>query len=706
MIDTIKLFAIKHRTAVSFATAFVVYAIFTAFYMGGAATNCTQYLLTFPGDNTAGLIAMFSIDNHDPWFGFTNVYSYPYGEVLGQPTHITAQTLFVPFWALAKLFGPVCGFNVLTMLGFMSASLAMFAFVRWLFGRFWPALLAGFAVAFTPYLQIKTGVHISYVFEAFFIATIWLFMAMWQKPTIKKAILLGLSVALFAYTDGYFILLGGVLVAGLLLGALGFDYFKNKRTISKELKQRVKLLGLAAGAAFVFALPVLYVMATSSGQINASLVATRDSIHNEAQVYGARPLEYLVPNPFNPILNKVFGDYGDRNNHGSNPAENVLSLSLTMLALAVYFVVWVYKNRGKKKQLKLVSGKLNVEFITVVSVVVLLMALAFSLPPKLGPIPTPTYFLIEGVALWRVFARLSVIVNIAMIILASGGLIVLLDRLKTRKKQMLLIAAAFVLVFVEYLTFVPPRKVGGYEQVPQIYHWLHSQNAYAEIAEYPLDEFAASGNPVFYDTYQRVHGKKLLNGVISSKEAIFARQAVRDLTNPQAVPGLRALGIDFITVHSPKDPGKIPGLTQRYVSKEPILQTDGKPNKIWGYSVDPGQKSEYAVAPTTGWHAPVKVNAIHQIQEMGDEGVLGFQNLARDHAKVTSVNLQLKVMAASKAGQEISIKQGNTVLWHGRIAAHEETISFTADPRKDVHIVAIKPGVPASLYASEISVVN
>lgn len=702
MIDRIKLFVLQHPTLISFSAALLFYGAMTVFYMGGAATECSQSLLSFPGDNTAGMIELYSVDSHDPWLGYTHAFSYPYGELIGQPTLITAQTLFIPFWYIAKMFGPVCAYNVLSMIGFMSASMIMFAFVRWLFrGRFLVALLAGYAVAFTPYLQIKTGVHISYVFEAFFIATIWLLLWLWKAPSLKRAILLGLSIAVCAYTDGYFILLEGTLVAALLLGAFGYDFFAAGRKVTAELKQRGVFILLALGVAFVAIMPVLYTVYSSGGQINRSLTETRDTISNEAQVYGARPLEYLTPNPLNPVLNPIFGSYSERNNHGSNPAENVISLSLILTGLAIFFLVAVYRHGGEKRLSKV--ARYDVRFLAVTMAAVCVGAGLMSLPPKVGPFITPSYVLIHIVALWRVFARLSVIVNIGLVVLASGGLVLLMERLRGRGRRIVLVLAVLALVFVEYLTCVPfARPVSGYQKVPELYYWLRTQRQYGAIAEYPLDEFAASGNPVFYNTYQRIHGKEMLNGIISNDQAIFARQALRDLLRPQTVPGLRALGISFITIHSPDDPGTIPGLTLRHVSDEKILETDGRPNKVWGYSVDPGQKATDVVAPIAGFHAPIKVNPIHQIQEMGHEGVLGVRALM-GHAEQSTVTIKLQAKALVPQGQQVRIIQAGKDLWDGTITSDYMPITFDASTEGDIHIVAVNPSVDATVWLSEIS---
>lgn len=373
----------QHKTLSYFTAATLVYLLLTMFYMGSAITNCTQSLTNFPGDNTAGMIAMFSVDGNDPWYDRTNFFSYPYGESLGQPTHVTAQAVFLPFWLLSKLWGPICGFNLLQLIGFMSAALMMFAFIRWLLkGREMVAFLAGFAVAFTPYLQITSGGHISYIFGAVFIAAIWLFLLFWQDPTWKRMAALAAIVALFGYIDGYFILLGGVLMAALVLSAIGFDIWTSGKKLTPALKQRLKLLGTALLVTVIFMLPIAYVQLKSASQISGLLADTRDSIQREAQVYGARPSEYILPNAMSPITSGIFGTFEERDTHGSNTSESILSLSLVMLALAVFFVANVIRTARQKGQQQLLRIRVSVTFTTTLFVSVFLLALLLSFPPK------------------------------------------------------------------------------------------------------------------------------------------------------------------------------------------------------------------------------------------------------------------------------------------------------------------------------------
>lgn len=704
-LEAIRIFVLRHRLAVSLSAAFILYFLCTVFYMGDAALNCSESLLVFPGDNTAGLIALFSIDSYDPWWGRSDIWSFPYGELLGQPTHITAQALFIPFWGLAKFMGPVCGFNILTMFGFVSAALTMFAFIRWLTGgRIMVAFIAGFAVAFTPYLQIKTGVHLSYVFEALFIGSIWLFFAFWRNPTWKKALLLGLFLALFAYTDGYFILLGGILIMTVIGSSIISEYIKSKYVLTKELISRLKLLAISAAAALVLIAPVLYVQFSAASQINDLLASSRDSIDREAQVYGARPLEYIIPNAFNPVLSPIFGTYAERDNHGSNSAENVLSLSLVLLAFAVYFVV--HTVIARKRRTRLVTGAVfDTTFIAIVFGVTAIVAFLFSLPPKLGPITTPSFFLIEFVQVWRVLARLSVIVNIAMVVLASFGLALFLQKIKDGRWRIAISLAVLVIIFVEYLTFIPPRKVSGYDKVPQLYSWLHDQQQYKEIAEYPLYEFPTSHFPVFYNSYQRVHGKKMLNGAVSEKDPLFARLALRDLQNPQAVPGLRALGIDFIIIHDPVFPGDIPGLRFVRESNEPLIETDGKQGKVWGYAVEPGKTVSYVAAPMLGFHAPLKKSPIHEVQVIGHQGVVRVKKLKKSDPVRDRVDVVLELQSLDKDGQQVRVTQAGADVWNGKVPhAQKMVIRLGIDPQKELVISAVEPKNDPTLLMTGLAV--
>ncbi|MBX6334944.1 hypothetical protein IRY61_06440, partial [Candidatus Saccharibacteria bacterium] len=373
----------RHPVLSLYFMAGAAYLAFTFYYLGGALTSCSTELLSFPGDHTAGLFDYYTVDNVDPWWGYTTFYSYPYGESLWQPYHIVSQVVFVPFWALAKLFGPVCGFNLLAALGFMITSLVTFGFVRWLLGRkellyAIVAFLAGYAVAFWPYAQHKSGVHIAYVFAGILVASAWLFLKFWQKPRVLWAVLFGLSVAIFGYVDGYFILLGSVLVGGLLVGAYIYELVY-KKTSLRDLWPRTKLLLLSGLVAALCLVPVAYVQWRYADQLNSALSSQRDAIGREAQEYGARPYDYLLPNPKHPLIPLFFGEDVRKRLVGINSERNIIGFSKVIAVLAIFMAVVVIYRWRKKQSLVQSALRWDPGFVLMVFGIVVLAAFSLSL---------------------------------------------------------------------------------------------------------------------------------------------------------------------------------------------------------------------------------------------------------------------------------------------------------------------------------------
>jgi hypothetical protein len=423
----VKLFIGRHPLLSAYFMATTGYLVFTVYYMGGAITNCSVELLAFPGDHTAGLFSFYSIDKADPWWGHTDAYSYPYGESLWQPYHITSQVPFVSFWVLAKLFGPVCGFNLLVFIGFMSAALVTFGFVRWLFGRKellynLVAFLAGYAVVFTPFMQRKAGGHIAYLFAGLLVASVWLFLKFWRKPRPLWAVLFGLSVAILGYIDGYFVLLGGVLIGSVLVATYIYELlFKGKSF--RDLWQRTKLILLSGGVVAVCLMPIAYVQLHYADQIKSAISSLRDDIMREAQEYGARPYDYLLLNPEHPLILPIFGEDALRWIVSINTERSVIGVSKAILLLAIFMTVVVVYRWRKKQRYARVELRYGPGFILLTFGLVVVAAFLLSMPPHIGPIPTLTNAVIQFTDVWRVFARLSVVVNMGLVVLASYGLI-------------------------------------------------------------------------------------------------------------------------------------------------------------------------------------------------------------------------------------------------------------------------------------------
>ena len=139
----------------------------------------------------------------------------------------------------------------------------MFAFVRWLTRRNSIALLAGYAFAFTPYLQIKTGVHPSYVYEGLFVGIIWLFLMFWKRPRPALAVWMAVLTALTFYWDAYFVLIAGILWAGLLAGAATYELINHRET--DRICAASKLAPWRLSPSSLLLLPLAYVRLHYSG---------------------------------------------------------------------------------------------------------------------------------------------------------------------------------------------------------------------------------------------------------------------------------------------------------------------------------------------------------------------------------------------------------------------------------------------------------
>jgi len=135
----------------------IFYMLATVYYMGPAALNCSDSIYGF-GDSTAGPIWRAGIEPAQPIFGgYETVTNFPEGESLYSPVGYATTAQTIPLRILSKIVGPVCAYNSFNIIGYIFTAMIMFKFIQYLTKRKWVALLAGFALSFTPYVQSKVG---------------------------------------------------------------------------------------------------------------------------------------------------------------------------------------------------------------------------------------------------------------------------------------------------------------------------------------------------------------------------------------------------------------------------------------------------------------------------------------------------------------------------------------------------------------------
>lgn len=512
----------KKNSLISWLLVIVFYLFISAMFMGDSFINASSTVLKKPGDHTAGIIYTTWVHPDTPLPEVSNYTNYPFGENLRLPVVVTSQVLSISHWFLSKIAGVVTGWNLLVLLGYMSNALLMYGFVRHLTKNSVVGLFAGYAVAFTPYHFFASTGQIAGMFGSIFILVLWIFVSLWEKPTILKAIGLGSTIGIAFYADGYYILIGLLLLLSLWVATLSYYlWLKSARTVRKQMKY----LGLATVVSFIFLLPVIYIQLTQANKISSILGNARGDIESNAQLYSAQISMY-----FNPT--------------------SLLFIGYVIAILASFYAYNLRKNikKNNKKDKNVFYGW--------AFIVVAFIALITSLQPTLHFLGlkfySPSKIIISLTTTWRVFGRLYIVVSISLILLASLGLVKIITKYPQKKIFTLIIV--FTLLVTE-MSIYPIRNIPAtfnYSNAPEVYRWLKDNSSVRGIAEYPIDEPFLGLYQAEYLTYQQISNKPMVNTFLPNilTESTLLRKSIVGINDPQTLPVLRALGVDLINIRN------------------------------------------------------------------------------------------------------------------------------------------------------------
>lgn len=597
------------------------YIFFTLFYMGPAAWRCGD-TLTGLGDSTGGPIWRASIEPRQPLLGgFQRATNFPSGENLYSPVGMVAIEQTMLMSGLSRVVGPVCAYNTINILGYLTTSIVMFAFIAYLLKNRWIAWLAGYAVAFTPYAQSKVGGHPSYGYASLLIGSFWLTLHIIKHRKWKHGFGLSAILAFCTYFDPYFILLVGTVVGPTLVAWMAsavLDYRK-KGAKRQEATRALKVFAASLAAFLLLVSPMAYVRIRDAKVIDASTGAIRGNIEAAAMKCSNFPLDYILPDPFNVNLVRLLGNAYTKKNislrNWCGTGESRVSVSLVVLAtssIGLVILLWERLNRRHKK----FAGQLSYNADLTISAVVLVLiaALLLGLPPRVGELTTPTGILIQITNVWRIFARQQLVVNLMSIVLFAIVLKYFYETFKQRARYIMI--AIFFLMFgvimAEYQIQRPfsPPTFSYRKDVPSIYLRVRDDANIMAVAEYPLDRLGIETDSiVYYLTMQVVHKKSLLNSAAITNPNEKLHIAIKDLSDPQTIPVLRGLGLRHIIVHG-LTAEQILAKTKRQVK---IIQEETPP--VYGLTMfrsDPsnvtvlaeiieGPKLDYAVVMQKGF---------------------------------------------------------------------------------------------------------
>jgi hypothetical protein len=558
----------------------LIYLFFSVYYVGFSQTisDCGNTLNGL-GDNTAGPVwKAASTDNLPPVGGYSKITNYPNGESLSSPVDAVVVGQSLLLWTTSKIAGPVCGYNLNNVLGYMSTSIVMFAFVYSLTkGKRWIALLAGYAVAFTPYFQSKIGGHPSYAFQALLIGVLWALMSLLATHKKSRAVLLAVLIAVCFYFDPYFSLLCMTIVVPFCFVWLVIKLAKFKKEKSSRAIFWLDLKNIILSVVLLLVLlsPILYVSLTQSTKINMAVAGTRDDIISAGKDYSNLPSEYLLPFSDSPIW-KAMGKYGQKIHNSlyifstGNVTEDTVGLSLIMLLIVILFGIIAIWEKLQHRKLGL-SYQLSygADFVVYGALAVALAAVILALPPMcIFGIPLPSYILLKLTTIWRVISREYVVVNISLVVLFAIALNYFSSTIKIKRlTKSVIYVVLFLLIFFQYQTFGPFQGFEearfSYKDSPTGYLWLKKQTNIKAVAEYPIEKAAESGAHGFYLSMQLLYNKPLLNSAVSDSSDDPVRSSIKNLSDPQTIPVLHSLGINAVIVH---------GVSLSEISKIPYLK--------------------------------------------------------------------------------------------------------------------------------------
>ncbi len=530
--------------------------------MGPVLAHCTDRVQGM-GDSTAGPVWRESLRPSQPLLGgYEQSTNYPVGESLYSPVGYASLAETSLMTVLAKISGPVCSYNLSNAIGYLATSIIMFAFVWYITKNRWIALLAGYAVAFTPYIQSKIGGHPSYAHGWLLIAAAWLFLHTVHTRKKRYAALLAGVLAICAYFDPYFILLSGTVLAPLFAVWCMYVGYRAYRQVAYRAKAIavLKLFLVTAGVFLVLVSPLAIVRIKDASKIESTVASARGNVFAAALLCSNLPLDYLLPDPFNVHFIDIFGpkfslkDISMR--HWCGIGESRVSISLIMISVVMITLIIVVWEKLNRRRLRL--GKLFAyDPVVLIGGICLVgvAALLIGMPPLIGGVRMPSYLILKVTPTWRIFAREYLVVNIATVLLFACCLKFFSAVDFVRRRRWIGVAALvglFLLVMAEYQVTAPfsPPQFSYSTDIPSVYFEIKQDPNIHAIAEYPIDRIGVEYDSiVYYLTMQTVHGKSLFNSAIPNDRYLSIHTALKDLNDPQTIPALRALGIQYVVIH-------------------------------------------------------------------------------------------------------------------------------------------------------------
>lgn len=458
--------------------------------------------------------SIFTFD-HNPYNGAPEGYPR-------SPTLVVANA-YQPllFHALDWLIGDVGAWNAITVAGFVLSALAAFALLRSLRLSLATCLLGGYVFGFGPWMFARANAGHGSMQHLWVLPLLFaLCLALHRSPRMSLAAAAGAVVALAMYVHSY---------VGLMALVLAAAFYALELVLAGDRLRTLALAGCSALTTVVLFAPPLWLYLRDRSGLQRSLAQP----FSDLEEGGATLRDYLLPSDLHPLLGSLRPD--------DLGHEHVLFWGWSTIVAAAVGAVVVLRRRDPDPRryaalLALAAGAAG--FVVSLKPVLHVLGL---------PLYTPSWAIGQFVTFWRAYARIGVVVALALVVLAAFAFEALLGR----RRGPLLAAAAALLVGLELAVGVPVR-IWRTDAMPAHVQWLRDHPG-GIVANYPLPVEERFGELAAAENWNVVkHGHPLFalwggNNAGTREEAV--RILASDIDNPLGLRVLTALGVRYIVVH-------------------------------------------------------------------------------------------------------------------------------------------------------------
>ena len=463
----------------------------------------------------------------------------------------SSATLF----GLSVPFGSVAAHGIVAVLGFVLSAFAMFLLVRRITSRPGPGFVAGLAFGFWPFSYETGWTWPHYIHSWVFVLLVWRMLVATERPTARNGVLAGAATVLAMTWIQYYLLIGGVLFATLVLVALA------RGAQAGNLRGQVRTQAVAAAIVGAVAL-VIVVLAAATEYRGVPVRPASDAVSNSA-----RPLMYVVPGPLHPLFGDSAGDW-IRKKYTLPEFGGTATAGYAAIYLGVPSILMALAGAGvilaRVRRLRLRALADGVAAAGITAAVVVLVGLLFSAPPEvrvLGvTVPMPYSVVNEVTTTFRVAHRFAVLVMLGACVLAGIALSQLVQRLPRRAGSPRCSCSQPLSAWTSRLL---RRSARAYSTPGST-----TCSSVSRPGSWPRSAHWSRGVQNLGSLFQDVHEHPTFAGWDNGSESGSRKTELTYLPAPRTVPDLAAYGVEYVIIHrvdggpdwlpAPGDP--VPGL--------------------------------------------------------------------------------------------------------------------------------------------------